>query len=135
IVMACFLISTLQIQTSILGYILKVAPLGFGIGIFQATNNSAVMGAVPLKRLGIASGFLALSRNMGVTTGLPIIGALFTASVLSVTKTAKMDIGSVSAKALETGFSHTYQIAGIFMCLAACIGVWSLWLSIRDKKK
>ncbi len=135
IVLACFLLSTLQIQTSILGYILKVAPLGFGIGIFQATNNSAVMGAVPLKRLGISSGLLALSRNMGVTTGLPIIGALFTASVLSVTGTSRMDIGSVSARALESGFFHTFQIAGLFMCLAAALGVWSLWISIRDKRR
>jgi hypothetical protein len=68
-----------------------------------------------------------------VTTGLPIIGALFTASVLSITGTATMDIGSVSATALEKGFSQTYVMAGLFMCLAVVLGIWNVWISVRDE--
>lgn len=53
------------VDTSIPGYIARIIFLGLGVGTFQATNNTAVMGSVPLERLGIASGLLALSRNLG----------------------------------------------------------------------
>jgi EmrB/QacA subfamily drug resistance transporter len=129
IVLGCFLTSTLEIETSIPGYILRVFPLGLGIGMFQATNNTAVMGAVPLERLGIASGLLALSRNLGVTTGLPIVGATFTFFVLSITGADSMDISQVSAQAIQFGFGRTFLLAGVFMTLPVLLGALSLWYS------
>ena len=73
------LISALQVGTSTLGYILRMAPLGIGLGIFHSPNNSAIMGSVNKERLGIASGFLAISRTLGQTTGVAVIGTIFAA--------------------------------------------------------
>ena len=132
IVASCFLISTLQVDSSVWGYIARVLPFGLGVGAFQATNNTAVMGAIPPERLGIASGLLALSRNLGVTTGLPIIGAVFTAAVLSITGAQTMDISTVAAEAINKGFNHTFYLAGFFMAIPAILGAVSLWYSKRE---
>ncbi len=131
IMASCFSISTLQVDTSILDYIVRVIPFGLGVGTFQANNNTAVMGTVPVERLGIASGLLALSRTLGVTTGLPIIGAIFTAAVLSITGAESMDISSVAGKAINMGFNHTFYLAGLFMLLPVFLSAAAFWHSKR----
>lgn len=131
IVASCFLVSTLEITTPVWGYIVKVLPLGLGVGTFQATNNTAVMGAVPVHRLGIASGLLALSRNLGVTTGLPIVGVVFTAVVLNFSGAQSLNISSMAPEALKAGFDRTFLLAGIFMIFPAILSAISLGYSKR----
>jgi len=75
--------SSLRADISPMGFLLRLAPIGMGFGMFQAPNSSAIMGAAPLQHLGTASGLLALSRTLGQTTGLPLFGAIFTAMVLT----------------------------------------------------
>jgi EmrB/QacA subfamily drug resistance transporter len=55
-----------------------LALVGLGIGIFVSPNNSALMGAAPRNRQGIASGVLATSRNVGMVLGVGFAGAIFT---------------------------------------------------------
>jgi MFS family permease len=58
-----------------------VVPLmvvGLGIGLFTSPNNSALMGAAPRHRQGIAAGVLSLARNLGMVLGVGITGAVFT---------------------------------------------------------
>jgi Na+/melibiose symporter-like transporter len=69
-------VSTLSTGTTAVGYVLRFLPIGIGIGTFQSPNNSAVMGAVPRERLGIASGLLSITRTLGQTTGIAALGAL-----------------------------------------------------------
>ena len=52
------------------------------MGIFQSPNNSAILGAAPAHRLGVASGLVSLSRTFGQTLGIAILGALWAATVL-----------------------------------------------------
>ncbi len=84
-VVACLGASTLDEHTSTLGYIVRLLPVGLGAGLFQSPNNSAIMGAAPRERLGVASGLLSLSRTFGQVTGLPLIGAVFASRVYAVT--------------------------------------------------
>ena len=70
-------VSTLDAGTTTLGYILRFLPVGLGMGMFQSPNNSAIMGAAPRERLGIASGMLAVTRTLGQTTGIAVLGALW----------------------------------------------------------
>ena len=81
IVMGYYWLSTLDQDTSTWGFILRVLPIGIGYGIFQSPNNSAVMGSVPRERLGVASGLLSISRAVGQTTGIAVLGALWAARV------------------------------------------------------
>jgi EmrB/QacA subfamily drug resistance transporter len=55
-----------------------LALVGLGIGLFVSPNNSALMGAAPRNRQGIASGVLATSRNVGMVLGVGFAGAIFT---------------------------------------------------------
>ena len=59
-----------------------LAVVGLGVGTFVSPNNSALMGAAPLHRQGIASGVLATARNVGMVLGVGFAGAVFT-TVLS----------------------------------------------------
>ncbi|MCL6521813.1 MAG: MFS transporter [Firmicutes bacterium] len=57
----------------------RMAVYGLGTGIFQAPNNSAVMGAAPRSRLGVASSVLATVRNVGMVLGVAVADLVFTA--------------------------------------------------------
>jgi MFS family permease len=52
--------------------------IGLSIGLFQSPNNSAIMGCVPMGKLGVASALLATVRNLGLVTGTGFSTALFT---------------------------------------------------------
>lgn len=51
---------------------------GLGTGLFQAPNNSAVMGTVPVQRFGIAGAIISTVRNVGMVFGLAFAGAVIT---------------------------------------------------------
>ncbi len=56
---------------------------GLGIGLFTSPNNSAVMGAVPQRRRGVASGVLSTARTLGNLLGIGLVGAVFTTALAS----------------------------------------------------
>ena len=57
---------------------LALATVGLGTGLFVSPNNSALLGAAPFHRRGIASGILATARNVGMVLGVGLAGAIFT---------------------------------------------------------
>ena len=73
-----FLLSRMTTASPFTSAILGLAVAGLGVGLFVAPNNSALMGAAPRSRQGIASGVLALARNVGMVLGIGLTGALFT---------------------------------------------------------
>lgn len=54
-----------------------LAIIGLGIGLFTSPNSSAMMGAVPSERRGVASGILATARTLGNVLGIGVAGAIF----------------------------------------------------------
>ena len=48
----------------------RQAVLGIGISLFNPANNSAIIGSLPREKVGLASSFLALSRNLGMVIGI-----------------------------------------------------------------
>lgn len=73
-----FLIARLSDGGSLRAIAAALALIGLGIGIFVSPNNSALMGAAPRHRQGIAAGVLATARNVGMVLGIGISGAVFT---------------------------------------------------------
>lgn len=59
--------------------------IGAGMGGFTAPNSSAVMGAAPRDRLGLASGLLATMRNLGASVGGAVSAVLFGGAFLAAT--------------------------------------------------
>jgi len=51
---------------------------GLGTGTFISPNTSALMGAAPKARQGIASGVQGAARNFGMVLGIGLAGAIFT---------------------------------------------------------
>lgn len=129
----CLSISTLRADVTIMGYLLRVAPIGLGMGFFQSPNNSAIMGAVPPQRLGVASGLMALSRNLGQTAGIPLMGSIFIAAAISSAQFDRVTpITELPRQALVDGVTGTYSIAAYVILFSTILAVAGLWL---DKKQ
>ena len=128
---ACWLMSTLNVGMTDLEYVLRVAPIGIGLGMFQSPNNSAILGEVPPERLGIASGLLSLSRTLGQTIGLPVMGAIFSVMTLSHAlgiQSAATDITNAPPEAIVAGVQGAFHVATVIMLVAAALvaGLWQM---------
>jgi EmrB/QacA subfamily drug resistance transporter len=121
-------ISGISMQDSLLIYLLRFIPLGFGLGIFNAPNNSAIMGSVPRHRLGIASGLIAITRILGQITGIAVLGAVWAARVAVYTGTStKVDPSSAAPEAQVAGLHNTMWLAVALTLVAFGLAFWALW--------
>ena len=111
---------------------LVLAFVGLGAGAFQAPNSSAVMGAAPAERRGLAAGTIATVRNVGMLLGISLVGAIFARYA--------PDIGQQLGDATTTQFAP-YE-AGLFTaglraaCLASAViaGIGAVLSSTRGPK-
>jgi EmrB/QacA subfamily drug resistance transporter len=102
-------------QTTWLEFMIIYFPLGIGMGLFQSPNNSAILGTASPSRMGVVSGLLAITRTLGQTSGIAIIGALWTSLVFQ--KSGYLPEGATSADV-------SIQVSGmhiIFIGLGAII--------------
>ncbi len=100
--------------------VLRLALLGLGMGLFQAPNNSIIMGSLSKEQLGIAAGTLGTMRNTGMVMGVAVSGAVFS---------SRYDYyGGVGASFLPA-FKDTYTVSAI-IC-----GIAMLTSLVRSKKR
>jgi ABC-type thiamin/hydroxymethylpyrimidine transport system permease subunit len=101
------------------------------MGLFQSPNNSAIMGAAPKAHLGVAGGLLALSRTLGQTTGLPLMGAVFSASVLAAAGPALPgEVAAAPAEALVAGLAGTFRVSAAMAGGALLLAAWAWRLDL-----
>ena len=79
--LALFLLSRLQGSTPIWQIAAVLLFTGLGIGLFTSPNSSAVLGAVPARRRGVANGVLGTSRTLGMVLGIGVAGAVYTTAL------------------------------------------------------
>jgi MFS family permease len=110
-----FLLSRLGPSTPLPRVALDLAVCGLGTGIFIAPNNSALMGAAPPNRQGIAAGVLATARNAGMVLGVGLAGAILT---------TVLHTGGPGAlvRAIDLGFAVTAIFAAAGVATAAIGG-------------
>jgi EmrB/QacA subfamily drug resistance transporter len=65
-----FSFTFLKLGTNDLDILWRQIVLGIGISLFNPANNSAIIGSLPREKVGLASSFLALSRNLGMVIGV-----------------------------------------------------------------
>lgn len=129
------LISTLSTDTTRSGYILRYALVGLGIGLFNAPNNSAIMGAAPRERLGIASGLIALARVLGQTAGVATLGALWASRVQAATSIpVGADVTSAPPSALVAGLHDAFLLGAAVVGLALLLALAALRLENRQRR-
>jgi EmrB/QacA subfamily drug resistance transporter len=70
-------LSFIDFATPIAGIALTLVFVGIGQALFQPPNNSALMGAAPRERQGVAAGILATGRVLGQSLSVALAGALY----------------------------------------------------------
>ncbi len=130
-----FAVSTLSLQTTAPGYVVRFLPIGIGMGIFQSPNNSAIMGAVPRTRLGVASGLLSMTRTLGQITGIAVLGALWASRVAHHAGGA-LPAGATSAPAAAqvAALSDSFYVIMVLLGLALMLAVWGLVQERRSRR-
>jgi EmrB/QacA subfamily drug resistance transporter len=121
LIIAYGLLSTMSATTGTLGYVGRVLWIGLGMGTFQSPNNSAIMGSVPRERLGTASGLLSLTRTLGQTTGVALIGALWAGLVKLRDGTAEATTASVSAQL--SALQWVSRAIAVLICVALALAI------------
>ncbi len=100
---ALFLFSTLGTGSSYLYAVVYMVIFGAGVGLFASPNMSAVMGAVPPNRRGIASALRTTAWNVGYTISLNLAIVLmsFTLPYQTVSTLIASSIPTISASNRE----------------------------------
>lgn len=117
-------VSTLQADTPWWGFMLRMLPIGLGMGIFQSPNNSAVMGSAARERLGVVSSMLSVTRTLGSTTGIAVMGSIWASYVNMLEGRVVSGINAnplYQVEALHT----TYYISMSLIAYALVLAIWS----------
>ena len=90
------------------------------------------MGTAPRDRLGIASGMLAVTRTLGQTTGIAMLGALWAGQVYKYAG-GLVSEGATSAPifAQVSALRDTFVIVSVFIFIALLLSIWGL----REERK
>ncbi|MCB0111444.1 MAG: MFS transporter, partial [Caldilineaceae bacterium] len=124
LILGYFAVSTLRTDTTVLGYLLRLLPVGLGMGIFQSPNNSVIMGAAPRHQLGVVSGLLSVTRTLGQTTGIAVLGSLWAARVYA--NAGQVIAGGATAASPTSqvaGLQQTYFSIAFLVILALALGI------------
>lgn len=112
-----FWTATLDADSSRFDVVQRLIMIGVGLGIFQTPNSSAMMSSVPKQNVGIASGLLAVARNLGLATGVAVSTAMFTSR--------RSFYGEVmsSAESFESAFQWVVAAVGCLAIVAVIISI------------
>ncbi len=110
-----FVLARLGPQSSTTHVAVGLALAGLGTGLFTSPNNSALMGAAPRARQGIAAGILATARNVGMVLGVGLAGAILTTLLARPGSTALFT-------AVQAAFAVTVGVALAGMLASAVRG-------------
>jgi EmrB/QacA subfamily drug resistance transporter len=127
--------STVNAQSNPWGFLLRFLPIGLGMGIFQSPNNSAILGSASQRRLGIVSGMLAITRTLGLTTGIAILGAFWASRVFFYLGGALAG-GATNAppNSQVTALQDTFLVMAVMMAAALSLAAWALVQESRTRK-
>ncbi|MEE8353922.1 MAG: MFS transporter [Dehalococcoidales bacterium] len=120
------LLSQLDADSTTLAIVSRLAVVGLGLGLFSAPNNSSIMGAVPQAHLSTASAMIATTRQIGMSSGMAIAGAIFAAR--QVYHSAQLAGENLAPAALDrlslvNSFQDSLALAAIF-CVIAVAASW-----------
>jgi EmrB/QacA subfamily drug resistance transporter len=117
----CMLGFNLQTQTTTI--ILILVLLGLGVGSFQPPNNSTIMGAVAREKLGSASALIATERQVGISLGMAMSGAIFSARQTMYLGLLRVE-GLTGGEALRRSIAPAYRevlLISVFLAVGAMV--------------
>jgi EmrB/QacA subfamily drug resistance transporter len=93
--------------------VIMLAGIGVGLGAFTPANNAAIMSAAPARQSGMAGGILNLTRGLGTSLGVAIVGLILGLQTSQNT--------SASASDLTTGFQISTAVLALIALAAAAL--------------
>jgi EmrB/QacA subfamily drug resistance transporter len=129
-----FNLARLTTQTTWLEFVLAYLPIGIGMGFFQSPNNSAILGNASSKRLGVVSGLLAITRTLGQTSGIAIMGALWTALVFRFSGFLVAGATSAPAAYQVNGLQSIFVLLGFILLAGTALSIFA-WTRDRKERK
>jgi len=114
-----FLMSGLEASSSVTDVVWRLVVCGIGGGMFQSPNNSAIMGSVPVVRLGVASGMISTMRTVGMVLGIAVVGAVLY-NLAPVAASGKLgQITNSEAEEFMSGLRWAYISGAVIAAIAA----------------
>ncbi len=107
-----FLLAQIGPETGLWLVAAALAVTGAGTGTFISPNTSALMGAAPRARQGIASGVQAVARNFGMVLGIGLAGAIFTTHL-------EQNTAEALYAGIDMGFLMASSVAVLGMVISA----------------
>jgi EmrB/QacA subfamily drug resistance transporter len=124
--------SSINSEMTSLSIVSLLLPIGIGMGVFVSPNNSAIMGASPPDSLGLVSGILSLTRSLGQSTGIAVIGAIWAS--LAIAASRPLSISSVTEAppwAQVSALQQTFIVGASVILVAFLLALWAV---IREQK-
>ncbi len=114
-------------------YISAFIPLGIGLGTFQSPNNSAIMHSFPRHQYGTASSLLAITRTLGQTSGIALLGALWAYRVASYSgRTLNEGPSKASVKNQVSGLHDVFIISSVVIFISLVLAITGF---IKSRRK
>jgi len=122
IAVAQIFLATLNLQSSLLRIMLPLIIWGIGWALFNAPNQSSILGAVSQERIGAAAGMIATTARaggaMGVALSATLFGYLLAGAGLTNNQVNSPHGWRAAPEVFMNSFSTTIYVLSIFTLLA-----------------
>ncbi|MFM6049938.1 MAG: MFS transporter [Dolichospermum sp.] len=143
----CWTASSLNTESTTIGFCVRGILIELGLIISVIPISNTVMETVERKKLGIASGLLALSRSLGIIIGMCLLSTVFSrvtffnAQLLTgfeITSVSPkiFDLANVPVAALIIGIDTTFIAMALITLSSIMLAVFLWWQStwyLRDQ--
>ncbi len=122
IVLGQFFIASLTRGASVPRIVFPLALTGLGFAIFNAPNQSAILGSVPRNKVGAASGMSVTTARIGASAGVAFCTTLFTYGLtlagLTQAQVQSPELWGSFPESFMHTFNHTVHIINFFTLLS-----------------
>jgi len=122
VAIAQILLASLELDASLVRIMLPLVLWGIGWSLFNAPNQSSVLGAVSSEKLGAAAGMIATTARaggaMGVALSATLLGYLLSGAGLASSQVNSPDTWRAAPEIFMDAFSSTIYVLSAFTLLA-----------------
>ncbi|AKT41797.1 MFS transporter [Chondromyces crocatus] len=134
------LTGNLDARSSISAIVGSLVVTAIGQGLFQAPNNSALLGAAPTDKQGVASGLLATGRVIGQSMSVALAGAIFPSlggafAGHELTRLRESGATPERMAPLEATFSTAFRTTFLVFAAIASLGVLATLVRGREGRR